>query len=48
MILIVGATGTLGGRITRRLLEAGKEVRILVRHNSPSAELAQVAFGAAA
>ena len=28
MILIVGATGTLGGRITRRLLAAGKDVRI--------------------
>jgi uncharacterized protein YbjT (DUF2867 family) len=27
--------------ITRRLLEQGKEVRILVRHNSPSEQLAQ-------
>jgi uncharacterized protein YbjT (DUF2867 family) len=41
MILVVGATGLLGGEITRRLLEQGKEVRILVRRDSPSAELAQ-------
>ena len=41
MILIVGATGILGGMITQRLLESGKEVRILVRHNSPAEELAK-------
>jgi uncharacterized protein YbjT (DUF2867 family) len=41
MILVVGATGRLGGMITRRLLEAEKDVRILVRHNSPSEELAK-------
>ena len=41
MILIVGATGILGGMITQRLLEAGKEVRILVRHNSPAEEMAK-------
>jgi NADH dehydrogenase len=41
MILVVGATGSLGGRITRGLLEQGKEVRVLVRHNSPSEELAK-------
>jgi uncharacterized protein YbjT (DUF2867 family) len=41
MILIVGATGILGGMITRRLLDDGKDVRILVRHNSPSEQLAQ-------
>jgi uncharacterized protein YbjT (DUF2867 family) len=40
MILIVGATGILGGMITRRLLGEGKEVRILVRHNSPSEQMA--------
>lgn len=40
MILIVGATGTLGGRITRKLLRAGEKVRILVRHNSQSEALA--------
>ena len=34
MILVVGATGQLGSLITRRLLEQGKEVRILVREGS--------------
>jgi uncharacterized protein YbjT (DUF2867 family) len=41
LILIVGATGLLGGMITRQLLEQGNEVRILVRKNSPSEQLAQ-------
>ena len=41
MILVVGATGSLGGRITRGLLAKGKDVRVLVRHNSPSEELAK-------
>ena len=41
MILVIGATGIVGGMITRRLLEQSKEVRILVRNNSPSAQLAQ-------
>ena len=40
MILIVGATGILGGMITRRLLDEGKDVRILLRRNSPSEQLA--------
>ena len=40
MILVVGATGTLGGRITRGLLAQGEDVRILVRDPSPSVELA--------
>jgi NADH dehydrogenase len=40
MILIVGATGLLGGLITQRLLAEGKEVRILVRENSPAESLA--------
>ena len=31
MILIVGATGYLGGMITRRLLAEGRLVRVLVR-----------------
>lgn len=41
MILVVGATGSLGGRITRGLLAQGKPVRILARHNPISAELAR-------
>ena len=39
MILVVGATGTLGGMVARRLLEQGKAVRILVRPNSDASEL---------
>jgi uncharacterized protein YbjT (DUF2867 family) len=31
MLFVAGATGQLGGAITRRLLEQGREVRILVR-----------------
>lgn len=34
MILMVGATGMLGGMITRQLLEQGQDVRILVRPGS--------------
>jgi NADH dehydrogenase len=41
MILVVGATGVVGGMITSRLLERGDEVRILVRRNSPSEQLAR-------
>ena len=41
MILVVGATGMLGGMITQQLLAQGKEVRILVRHNSPSDAMAR-------
>ncbi len=41
MILVVGATGIVGGMIARQLLEQGKAVRVLVRHNSPSSQLAQ-------
>ena len=33
MILVVGASGRLGGRITQRLLGTGKPVRILARQN---------------
>lgn len=40
MILIVGATGVVGGMVARRLLEQEKEVRILVRENSPSEQMA--------
>ncbi len=41
MILVVGGTGLLGGMITQQLLKNGKTVRVLVRHNSPAAELAK-------
>jgi uncharacterized protein YbjT (DUF2867 family) len=41
MILVVGATGVVGGMITRGFLEQGKEVRILVRRDSPSSQLVQ-------
>ena len=34
MILVVGATGQLGGLITRRLLQRGEDVRVLVRPGS--------------
>jgi uncharacterized protein YbjT (DUF2867 family) len=40
MILVVGATGSLGGRITRGLLVQGRKVRIPSRNNPISAELA--------
>ena len=41
MILVVGATGMLGGRISKRLLADGRPVRVMVRHNSLSDSLAQ-------
>ncbi len=40
MILIVGATGRLGGLVTQRLLQDGYPVRILLRNPSPAATLA--------
>jgi uncharacterized protein YbjT (DUF2867 family) len=40
MILVVRATGSLGGRIARGLLAQGKQVRILDRQDPLSAELA--------
>ncbi len=40
MILIVGATGILGGMITQKLLAEGKDVRVLVRHDSPAEAMA--------
>src|SRR6266536_4442773 len=49
MILVVGATGNLGGAVTRMLLAQGQPVRILVRPQSdyqPLAEAgAQVVLG---
>ncbi len=44
MVLVAGATGTLGGMIAQRLLVAGRPVRILVRPGSDYAAL--VAAGA--
>ena len=45
MILVVGATGLLGGRITQQLLQNGEDVRILIRENSPTEELAKQGLG---
>ncbi len=42
MILIVGATGKLGGMITRQLLAQGQAVRILVRPHSPWTALVEL------
>jgi len=39
MILVVGATGVVGGMISRGLLEEGKDVRVLVRRDSPTSQL---------
>lgn len=44
MILVVGSTGQLGGRIASALLAQGERVRIMVRPGSPSGAL--VAAGA--
>jgi NADH dehydrogenase len=40
MILVVGATGLLGGMVTQRLLNGGNKVRILLRENSPAEGMA--------
>ena len=34
IIVIAGATGNLGGRITKAILGRGGNVRAIVRHNS--------------
>lgn len=47
MILIAGATGLLGGLITRSLLDQGQRVRIVARAGSPSAELARAGMATA-
>ncbi|CAN5719589.1 hypothetical protein BH23GEM10_BH23GEM10_08160 [soil metagenome] len=41
MILIAGATGTLGGMVARDLIAAGHTVRILVRPGSGYGRLVQ-------
>ena len=49
MILVVGATGRLGGGIARSLLSRGQSVRVLVRESSPHQTLrengAEVVYG---
>ena len=49
MDLVVGATGDLGGRVVRRLLEQDEKVRVLVRDTSDVSPLkaagAELAFG---
>src|SRR5690242_11145674 len=39
MILVVGGTGELGGRVVQRLLDAGHRVRVLVRASSDASVL---------
>jgi putative NADH-flavin reductase len=34
IIILAGATGNLGGRIARAILQRGANVRAIVRHNS--------------
>jgi uncharacterized protein YbjT (DUF2867 family) len=41
MILVVGATGALGGAVTRDLLRRGESVRVLVRPGSSYGELVE-------
>jgi nucleoside-diphosphate-sugar epimerase len=41
-IVLAGATGNLGGRIARALLEQGASVRALVRHGTPRPRLEQL------
>ena len=41
MILVVGATGVLGGMVAHILLSQGKGVRILMRPDSPAEELSK-------
>lgn len=48
MVLVIGATGLLGGMIVRQLLAQGKPVRIVVRPNSPSTELAKAGMATSA
>lgn len=47
MILIAGATGYLGGMITRGLLEHGYPVRVIIRRNSDASKLTSLGAEAA-
>jgi len=42
MLLVVGGTGDLGGRVVRRLIAQGAEVRCLVRPQTDAEELARI------
>ena len=42
MLLIVGGTGDLGGRVVRQLISRGSEVRCLVRPQTDAEELARI------
>ena len=48
MILVVGATAVVGGMIARQLVAQGKEVRVLLRENSPSEQMAQAGMATSA
>jgi uncharacterized protein YbjT (DUF2867 family) len=42
LVILAGATGNLGGRIGRELLERGTRVRAIVRHSSASDKVAEL------
>jgi NAD(P)-dependent dehydrogenase (short-subunit alcohol dehydrogenase family) len=48
MIFVAGATGSLGGRIVRKLLAGGKTLRIIGKDPSPSAEMAPIGLATSA
>lgn len=41
MILITGATGTIGSELTKQLIDAGQQVRVLVRDESKARKLGE-------
>jgi len=42
MILVTGATGNIGGRLAKRLLEQGEKIRVVSRNNEKLSELVQI------